>query len=62
MANLLCLGIKKIKFFCSALDFSYLWLRRTYYALGKVQINLAFLSFLRNFGFAELTMHSEKFK
>ena len=36
----------------------YLWLHRTYSALGKVQINLAFLSIFRNFGFAEVTMHS----
>ena len=31
-------------------------------SFGKAQINLAFLSFFRNSGFAELTWHSEKFK
>ena len=37
-AKILCLGIKKIKIFCSALDFSYLWFRRSSWASQAKQI------------------------
>ena len=42
MAKILRLDKKRNKFLCFVLDFSYLWLRRTYFALGNEKKNELF--------------------